>query len=219
MRPEERNRPKILQFFKCKNIKISRISLKNGLCWIQDYRNSTNIAIDSIKVESNTFWNNDGIDLVDSKNIRLTNSFFNSDDDGICLKSSDRNSRCENIYISNCTVRSSAIKFGTASVGGFKNIYIGDINIYDTYRSAVAIECLDGGTLENVAIKNIRLTYKEDDFRPACIFDDVNKIRLNNIEIPSAKEMPVMIFNHARHLTLKQIQLPVKHEKGILKHP
>jgi parallel beta-helix repeat protein len=108
---------------------------------VQNYQNCTNLIIDSIKVESNTFWNNDGIDITDCKNVRITNCAINSDDDGICLKSSDRKSCCENIYIANCTVRASAsaVKLGTASWGGFKKITIRDIKVYDTFRSAIAI--------------------------------------------------------------------------------
>jgi polygalacturonase len=354
MRPEERNRPKIIQLVNCNGILVKGITIQNGLCWVQDYVSCHNILIDSIKTESNIFWNNDGIDLVDCKNATVTNSFFNADDDGICLKSSDRNSCCENIYVGNCTVRSSAsaVKFGTASWGGFKNITIKDITVYDTYRSAIAIECVDGGVLEDITVsnikarntgnaifirlghrnkdtvvstlrniyisnvtvevpktkpdkgypmegpivdgahnifpssiagipghpvqnvtlenidiiyeggadknhacfawdslvrvperinnypefsmfgelpawgfyarhveglqmKNIRIRYKEYDYRPACIFDDVKNLTLNNVEIPTAKELPVIILNNTSQVSMEKIQLPVGNEKAI----
>ena len=32
---------------------------------------------------------------------------------------------------------------------------IENIKIYDTFRSAIAVECVDGGVLENVIIENI----------------------------------------------------------------
>jgi polygalacturonase len=78
-------------------------------------------------------------------------------DDGICLKSEDPASACENVYIANCKVRSSAsaVKFGTASFGGFKKITIRNISVYDTYRSAIAIETVDGALLEDVDIRDI----------------------------------------------------------------
>jgi polygalacturonase len=160
MRPTEDNRPKLIEFKNCDDINIKNISIKNGLCWIQNYKNCSNLVIDSIKVESVTYWNNDGIDIVDCKNVKLTNSFFNVADDGICLKSEDRNGACENIYIANCRVRSSAsaVKFGTASHGAFKKVTIRNISVYDTYRSAIAIETVDGGTLEDIDIRNIKAT-------------------------------------------------------------
>jgi polygalacturonase len=160
LRPAEDNRPKLIEFKNCDSIQIKNITIKNGLCWIQNYKNCSNMVIDSIRVESVTYLNNDGIDLVDCKNVRLTNSFFNAADDGICLKSEDRNGACENIYVANCRVRSSAsaVKFGTASHGAFKKITIRNISVYDTYRSAIAIETVDGATLEDIDIRDITAT-------------------------------------------------------------
>ncbi|EHQ25855.1 glycoside hydrolase family 28 protein [Mucilaginibacter paludis] len=157
MRPAESNRPHLIDFIKCSDVTIKNITIKNGLCWIQDYRSCQDMVIDSITVVSNTFLNNDGIDLVDCKNVKLSNSFFNVADDGICLKSSDPNGACENIDISHCRIRSSAsaFKMGTASFGGFKKIKVRDIEVYDTFRSAIAIETVDGGLIEDIDIRNV----------------------------------------------------------------
>jgi len=154
-RPEKR--PKILEIDNCKNILISGITLKNSASWVQNYTLCNNLIIDSIRVESDAYWNNDGIDITDCKNVRITNSFVNSADDGICLKSSNKGYYNDSIYIANCTVRSSAsaVKFGTASVGGFRNVIIKNIKVYDTFRSAIAIESVDGGFLENVEVDGI----------------------------------------------------------------
>ncbi|WP_259069275.1 glycoside hydrolase family 28 protein [Mucilaginibacter sp. X4EP1] len=160
MRPTEDNRPKLIEFKNCDAIQIKSITIKNGLCWTQNYKSCSNLVIDSIKVENVTYWNNDGIDIVDCKNVKLTNSFFNADDDGICLKSEDPNSACENVYVANCRVRSSAsaIKLGTGSQGGFKKITIRHISVYDTYRSAIAVETVDGGVLEDIDIRDVVAT-------------------------------------------------------------
>ncbi|QJD96666.1 glycoside hydrolase family 28 [Mucilaginibacter robiniae] len=157
MRPAEDNRPHLMDFKNCQDVTITNITIKNGLCWIQDYRSCKDMVVDNIKVESNTFLNNDGIDLVDCKNVKLTNSFFNVADDGVCLKSSDPNGACENIEIANCRIRSSAsaFKMGTASFGGFKKIKVRNLDIYDTYRSAIAIETVDGALVEDIDIRNV----------------------------------------------------------------
>ena len=113
--------------------------------------------MDHVHVDSDAYWNNDGIDIQDCKKVRITNCYINAADDGICLKSQSREHFCDSIYIAHCTVRSSAsaVKFGTVSHGGFKNVTIEHIKIFDTFRSALAIECVDGGTLENILIENI----------------------------------------------------------------
>ncbi len=157
MRPTEDNRPKLIEFKDCDDIQLKNFTIKNGLCWTQNYKSCTNMVIDSMRVENVTYWNNDGIDIVDCKNVKLTNSFFNAADDGICLKSEDPNGACENVYVANCRVRSSAsaIKLGTGSLGGFKKITIRNISVYDTYRSAIAIETVDGAVLEDIDIRDI----------------------------------------------------------------
>jgi parallel beta-helix repeat protein len=113
--------------------------------------------VDSVHVNSDAYWNNDGIDIQDCRNVRVTNCVVNSSDDGICIKSLSADHGCDSIYIANCTVRSSAsaIKFGSRSHGGFKNVTIENIKIHDTFRSAVAIECVDGGLLENVFVNRV----------------------------------------------------------------
>ncbi len=159
-RPNELARPQILEIVKCKNVIITGVTIKNSSCWVQTYDQCTNLKIDNIRVESDAYWNNDGIDISDCRNVQVTNCFVNSADDGICLKSHAPDHWNDSIYIGNCTVRSSAsgIKFGTASTGGFKNVKIENIKVYDTFRSAIAIESVDGGTLENIEVNNITAT-------------------------------------------------------------
>lgn len=160
MRPKYYLRPQLIEFVRCENITLKNITLKNAACWVQTYDQCRNIVMDSVTTDSDAYWNNDGIDIQDCINVRITNCFVNSADDGICLKSQSAQHLCDSIYIANCTVRSSAsaVKFGTVSHGGFKNVVIKNIKVYDTYRSALAIECVDGGTLENVLIDGVTAT-------------------------------------------------------------
>jgi polygalacturonase len=157
-RPDESQRPQIIEMSDCQNIKIKDITIKNAACWVQTYHQCTDMVIKNMTVESMTYWNNDGIDLVDCRNVKMTDCNINSADDALCLKSHSLQSACENIIIKRCTLRSSAsaIKFGTASYGGFKHIRIKNIYVYDTYRSAIALESVDGGFIEDVKIKNVK---------------------------------------------------------------
>jgi hypothetical protein len=156
-RPSETARPKIINFSECENVTVQGVTIKNSACWVQTYELCNNLVIDQVSVESRAFWNNDGMDITDCRNVRITNCDINSADDGICLKSYYPGYFNDSIYIANCYIRSSAsaIKFGTASVGGFKNVVIDNITVKDTYRSAIAIESVDGGFIENVQVSNI----------------------------------------------------------------
>ena len=138
MRPNYHVRPHLIEFVDCQHIQVRNVTLKNAAFWVQTHDRCENIIIDSVHTDSDAYWNNDGIDIQDCKNVRITNCFVNAADDGICLKSQSPDHFCDSIYIANCTVRSSAsaIKFGTVSHGGFKNITIENIKVYDTFRSA-----------------------------------------------------------------------------------
>ena len=155
-RPEKR--PKLLRFVECEQTLIEGVTVKNSASWVLDFDKCNHLTIDKVTVDSDTYWNNDGMDIGDCRNVRITNCYVNAADDGICLKSHHTGYLNDSIYIANCTIRSSAsaIKFGTASVGGFKNVKIENIFIFDTYRSAIALESVDGGVLENIEISDIK---------------------------------------------------------------
>ncbi len=157
MRPKYYLRPQLIEFVDCNNVEVIDVTLKNAACWVQTHDRCVNVIIDNVTTISDAYWNNDGIDISDCKNVRITNCYVNAADDGICLKSHSDDYYCDSIYIANCTVRSSAsaIKFGTKSAGGFKNVTIENIKVYDTFRSVVAIENVDGGIVENILIKNV----------------------------------------------------------------
>ncbi|MFR9649647.1 MAG: glycosyl hydrolase family 28 protein [Rikenellaceae bacterium] len=157
MRPNETMRPKLFFISECENIEIEGVHLRNSACWGLTFDLCRNLTINRIDMLNRAYWNNDGIDVTDSYNVRITNSNINAADDGICLKSYHTDAFNDQIYIADCTIRSSAsaIKFGTASWGGFKNVTIERIKVIDTYRSAIAIESVDGGDIENIVVRDI----------------------------------------------------------------
>lgn len=159
-RPNETNRPQNVYFRECENIIIKGILLKDPASWNQTYDQCVNLLVDSIRVDCKNYWNNDGIDVVDCKNVVITNSYFDAADDAICFKSHDAKKICEDVVVNNCVARSSAngIKFGTVSAGGFRNFKITNIKVFDTYRSAITFAAVDGGIVENIEVDGITST-------------------------------------------------------------
>ncbi len=155
-RPATR-RPKAIHFRECKNVEVSGIVIRNSADWVQIYDQCQNLKIDGITVDSKAFWNNDGLDIVDCKDVQVTNSFIDATDDAICFKSHDATKMCENVEVRNCVARSSAngIKFGTVTSGGYKNFKIINNKVYDTFRSAITIATPDGGTIDNILVDSL----------------------------------------------------------------
>jgi polygalacturonase len=149
----------LIYFRSCENVLIKGVTMRDAAAWVQTYDQCKNLKVDSVTIDSRAFWNNDGIDIVDCDSAAITNSYIDADDDGVCLKSHDPNSVCQNILIRNCTIRSSAnaIKFGTASHGGFRNIRLINNKVFNTYRSAIALEAVDGGFIEDVEVDSLQV--------------------------------------------------------------
>ena len=202
-RPNEAKRPQIIEIVNCKNVKVSGVTILDAACWVQTYHLCENLRIDSITVKSNAYWNNDGIDIDNCKNVQVTNCDVDSADDGICLKSETKGASCDSVYIANCRVRSSAsaIKFGTASHGGFRNVTIRNITVYDTYRSAIALESVDGGTLENIEVSDIeakntgnaifiRLGHRNVDGKVGV----ARNIKIKNVKVEVPFEQPDLYY-------------------------
>lgn len=158
-RPYARIRPQNIYFKGCRHILIQGIQVNNPASWNQQFDQCSHLIIDQIKADCKNYWNNDGIDIVDCDSVIVKNSFFDASDDAICLKSHHPKFRCKDILIYNNTIRSSAsaIKFGTYTFGGCQNIKIIKNTVYDTYRSAISFQMMDGNHVENILIDSLRV--------------------------------------------------------------
>ncbi|EDY18687.1 glycoside hydrolase family 28 [Chthoniobacter flavus Ellin428] len=194
-RPAEQNRPQLIELLECHGVTLKGITLKNSSCWVQTYLTCEDVTLDHVTVRSTAYWNNDGLDLVDCHRAHVTNCDIDSADDGICLKSGERHA-CTDIVVEDCTVRSSAnaFKLGTSSRGGFKHIQAHRLHIHDTFRSAIALESVDGAAMQDVEVSDvdakntggaifIRLGNRQRDTGPGSIRD----VRISNVtvEIPA----------------------------------
>jgi polygalacturonase len=109
-------------------------------------------------VNSRVNWNNDGIDIDGCNNVRISNCKIISGDDAIVLKST-LDKLCNNVTITNCVLSSicNAFKLGTETNGGFQNINLSNCTIYDTHLAGIALELVDGGTLDRVSVSNVTM--------------------------------------------------------------
>ena len=170
--PEKRyiNRPYIIRLISCREVLVEGISLRNSPMWMQHYLNCDFVTIQNITVYNHGSNNNDMIDIDCCHNVLISNCFGDSDDDGITIKSSG-GLPTENVTISNCVISSfcNAIKMGTESNGGFKNITITNCVVRPSSEpdliygrkeglAGIALEIVDGGTLDGITISNIAIS-------------------------------------------------------------
>ena len=157
-RPSEIMRPKLFFFSECDGVEITHLTLRESACWGLSFDQCRNMKLEHLTVLNRAYWNNDGIDLTDCANVEVANCYINAADDGICLKSYHLHGVSENIRIHDCHIESSAsaVKFGTASWGAFRNIFITNNNVLNTFRSCIAIESVDGAKIENILVDGMK---------------------------------------------------------------
>jgi len=165
-----RARGKILDFVRCHNVRIEAVTLRNSPSWMQHYFECENVVIDGVSVHNHCNHYNDGMDIDNCRDVRISNCRITSGDDAIVLKS--RSERfCENVTITNCIVssHSNGIKLGTESHGGFRDIAISNCvvvpvdpkerfgNGAQQGLAGIILATVDGALLEQVAVSNITI--------------------------------------------------------------
>ena len=209
-------RPHLIRFIRSQDILVRGVTLRNSGCWMQHYLACDRLNIDGIKVFNRNNYNNDALDIDGCHEVIVRGMIADSDDDGITLKSTSLR-LCENVRISDCVVSShcNAVKLGTETNGGFRNINISGIVVKPSYNqqekffgqwigsSAISLEIVDGGVLENVNIADftvegtespifVRLGHRGRGYKTGQHINQVGSIdgvRIHNIQIRNAGSM------------------------------
>jgi len=156
----------------CRNVLIRDITIFHGGHFAILVTGCDDLTVDNVTMDTDR----DGIDIDCCRNTMVSNCRINSPhDDGLCPKSTyalGRTVITENLTIVNCQVSgfqegtlldgtmkpahgTGRIKFGTEATGGFRNCTIANC----TFRGChgLALEEVDGGIMENIAINNLTM--------------------------------------------------------------
>jgi polygalacturonase len=211
---KNRTRPYLIRIINCENVTIRDVFLTRSPMWLQHYLACRNIRMSGVRVFNHGNRNNDSVDIDGCSDVVISGCIFDSDDDGITLKSTSPHVT-ENVVISDCVVGShcNPIKMGTESTGGFRNVTISNCVIRPSTNTDVvygraeglaglALEIVDGGVMEHIAISNISM---ETIGTP--IF-----IRLGNRARKHAPDAPEPGVGALRHVTISNV---TAHTKGV----
>ena len=149
---------KCIAFKECKNVDIHGIQIYNVTDLAVYFAGCENVEIHHLKMRVYI----DGISPDNSKKVYIHDCDIETGDDGVVFKSSytlNRLDVCEDITVKDCKIKSrcSAIKFGTETNGGFKNIHIENVDIRETRITGIAIESVDGAVIDGIKIKNVTM--------------------------------------------------------------
>jgi polygalacturonase len=164
---------------RCRHVTIRDVSIFHGGHFAILATGVDDLTIDNVRVDTYR----DGIDVDACRNVRISNTHVNSPwDDAICLKASyalgvardtanvvitnsvvtgyDEGTFLDGTYTrrvkaTHLNIPTARIKMGTESSGGFKNITIS--NCVFEWSRGLALEAVDGGSIEDVTISNLTM--------------------------------------------------------------
>lgn len=158
-------RPNFIQTYRCNNILIEGITIKNSPMWVINPVLCESVSIENVHVSSHGP-NSDGCDPESCNNVLIKDCFFDTGDDCIALKSGrNQDGRnigrpIENVVIQNCIMKDGhgGVVVGSEVSGGARNIYAENC-IMDSPNLERAIRIKTnqarGGTIENLYFRNI----------------------------------------------------------------
>jgi polygalacturonase len=156
-------RPSFIRPMDSKNILIEGIHIVGSSMWAIHLLYDENVVVRNVIVETYPGANPDGIDIDSSREVRVSDSYFDTGDDAIVLKSGKgvdgrRVARpTENVTITNCTFYRAhgAVVIGSETAGGVRNVTASNIVSKGT-DIGIRIKSTRsrGGVIENLRFDN-----------------------------------------------------------------
>jgi polygalacturonase len=164
---DKKLRPNMIQPYKCKNVLIEDVTIKNSPMWHIHPVLSTNVIVRNVKVIGYGP-NNDGCNPESCKDVLIKGCYFDTGDDCIAIKSGRNNDGrrvnvpSENIMIQNCEMKDGhgGVVIGSEMTGGARNIFAENCtmdspNLDRALR--IKTNSVRGGFVENVYLRNITI--------------------------------------------------------------
>ena len=136
----EELRPSFVRFMESKNVLVEGVHFVGSSMWTIHLLYSDNVVVRDVIIETYPGVHTDGIAIDSSRNVRVSDCYIDTGDDGIVVKSGKDadglrvNRPTENISITNCTVHRAhgAVTIGSETSGSIRNIVASNITCQGT---------------------------------------------------------------------------------------
>jgi polygalacturonase len=156
-------RPSFIRFMNAKNILVEGLRFIGSPMWTVHLLYTENATVRNVIIETHPGVHTDGIVVDSSRFVRISDSYIDTGDDGIVIKSGkDADGRrvhrpTEDVVITNCTVHHAhgALTIGSETSGGVRNIVASNITAVDT-ENGIRIKSRRGrgGVIEDLRFDN-----------------------------------------------------------------
>ncbi len=162
-------RPSFVRTMDSRNVLIEGVHIVGSSMWAIHLLYSDNVVVRDVVIETYPGVHTDGIAIDSSRNVRISNCYIDTGDDGIVIKSGKDadglrvNRPSENISITNCSVHRAhgAVTLGSETAGSIRNVVASNVTCQGTQmgvrlksrrgRGGVVEDIrFDGWTMEDV---------------------------------------------------------------------
>lgn len=161
-------RPRLIGLQNCSHFKVEGLHLHNQASWCLIILYSNEVEVQGLNITADhNIPSSDGIDICSSKNIHISGTYIDVNDDCISIKSGkDEDGRrvkrpSENILIEKChfAYGHGGVAMGSETSGGIKNIMITDCLIDAGNWAPIRFKSQPsrGGVVENITYQNLKL--------------------------------------------------------------
>lgn len=160
-------RPQFLQPYRCKNVLIEGVTLRNSPMWQVHPVLCRNVTVRKLSIDSSGP-NTDGCDPESCTDVLIEDCVFNTGDDCIAIKSGRNadgrrlHTPSRNLIIRGCHMKNGhgGVTLGSEISGGVRNVFVEDCEmdsplLEDALR--MKNNAMRGGVLENFYARNIRV--------------------------------------------------------------
>lgn len=160
-------RPQLIQPYRCQNVLIQGVSIKNSPMWEIHPVLCTNITIENVSISTHGP-NNDGCNPESCNDVLIKDCYFDTGDDCIAIKSGRNadgrrlNVPTENIVVQGCRMKDGhgGITIGSEISGGVRNLFAENCRLDSEnldHALRVKNNAMRGGVLENLYFRNIEI--------------------------------------------------------------
>jgi polygalacturonase len=160
-------RPQFIQPYRCTNVLIEGVTIKNSPMWEINPVLCTNVSVRKVNIATHGP-NNDGCDPESCTDVLIEDCVFDTGDDCIAIKSGRNadgrrlNMPSQNIIIRNCTMKEGhgGITVGSEISGGVRNVFAENCRLDSPnldHALRVKNNRMRGGLLENLYFRNIQV--------------------------------------------------------------
>ena len=139
----------LIDLVDCRNVTVRDVMLSGSFSWALVLSNCDGALVDNVKMMNSNMINDDAVDICNSRNVTVRNSFFRAQDDIIAVKGMGQDTDApptRDILVENCI-------FWTDRANGFR----------------IGFEC-NTEEMSNIRARNIDVIHCSKDFRPPSHF-------------------------------------------------